>query len=228
MEHFYGCDLPAKMLEMKGMRIDPEHREGEAHLMRVRWFDYRQMHPVTATYFFAECYRLQTAKFYEQMVDIRTVEEARAFTPDDIFMSRDLTAMWLARRCADEHSLPYPFVLRFAQDRFFARTQHNFPRPNQLYGEEFEIDLLAAWRELLARSLTVAESPRYRMKAWQGALDQAQHVKFVVDQIRARPAPRHRLIARMLRDDVLSVGIAASQFSEQEALDAERYCAQFL
>jgi hypothetical protein len=225
---YYGIDCPAKLLEVKGLRIDPDHREGEASLMKRRWFDYRHMHPAAATYLYAEIYRQQTIAFYESCVDIRTVENARAFVPDDIFMSRDLTSMWLARRCADHHGLPYPFVVQFAQKRFFSRTQHNFPRPNQLYGEEFEIDLLAAWKELTARQITYSTSPQYRMSAWRGEIAQAQHVRFVIDQIKARPAPRYRLLARMLSEDVLSSALIASNFSQQEASQAETYCAQFM
>jgi hypothetical protein len=229
MEHdYYGKDLPPKLLEVKGMRVAPEHREGEARLMRCCWYDYRDMHPVAKTYLFAELYRQQTAKFYDAMIDIRTVEDARAFVPDDIFMSRDLTSMWLARRQADEHGLPYGFVLRFVQDRFFARAQRTFPRPNQLYGEELENDMMPAWTELKARQITYASSERFRMSNWKGELAQAQHLNFVIGQIKARPAPRYRLLARMLNEDVLSSAMIAAHFSQQEAADAERYCAQFM
>lgn len=226
--HYYGIDCPPKLLEVKGLRIDPTHREGEATLMKKRWFDYRSLHPTAATYLYAEIYRQQTLAHYESCVDIRTLENARAFIPDDIYMSRDLTSMWLARRCADSHGLPYPFVVQFAQRRFFGRTQHNFPRPNQLYGEEFEMDLLDEWNSLLARQITYSTAPQYRMSAWKGDLAQAQHVRFVIDQIKKRPAPRYRILARMLREDVLSLPLIASNFSQQEAAQAERYCAQYL
>lgn len=225
---FFGKGLDRKILELKGMKIDQEHRDGEAALMRKRWFDYRGMHPVEATYLYAHFYKEQTLKFYESVIDIRTVENARAFVPDDIFMSRDMTSMWLARRCADQHGLPYPFVLRFAQDRFFSRTQHSFPRPNQLYGEEFEIDLLAAWKEEVARKITYSSQARYKLSAWTGELDQAEHLHFVMEQIKARPAPRHRLMARMIAEGILNRALIAKRFSEQEADDAERYCSNFM
>lgn len=206
------------------MKIAPEHRVGEAALMRSRWFDYRDMHPVSATYLFAHYYKQQTLKFYEQSIDFRTLEDVRAFAPDDIFMSRDLTSMWLARRFADEHGIPYPFLMRFAHERYFNRAQRQFPRPNQLYGEEMEIDTLAAWKEQLSRQLTYSRLPKFTMSEWRGTKDQAQHVRFVEAQIKSRPAPRYRLLARMLQEDILSLPIIQAAFSQEEAERAERYC----
>lgn len=225
---FFGKGLPPKLLELKGFKIDPEHREGEARLARTRWFDYRGMHPVEATYLFAHFYKEQTARFYESVIDIRTVENVLAFKPDDIFDSRDLTSMWLARRCADHYRVPYPFVVRFAQDRFFNRAQPSFPRPNQLYGEEFETDLVAAWREQVSRQITYSTQPRYRVGAWTGEAHQAAHIKFVITQIQARPAPRHKLLARMMAEGVLNKRLVARHFSQQEADDAERYFLQYM
>lgn len=226
MEHFIGSDLDRAEMDLRGIRIAPEHREGEARLMTTRWFDYRDMHPVAATYLFAHFYVEQTRKFYIQNVDIRTVEDARAFTPDDIFMSRDLTSMWLARRAADELGLPYPFVLQFAQSRFLSRLQHRFPRPNQLYGEEFEIDVAAAWQERLGCQLTYSTQARYKASAWARQLAQAQHIKFVVQQVKRRPGPHHRILARLFNEDVLAAHLIKNQFSQKELLDAERYRAE--
>src|SRR6185369_17957189 len=87
---FVGHDLSAKMCELRGMKIDPAHREGEADLMRSRWFDYIRMHPVHATYLYAHHYKEQTRKFCETYVDLRTADDAQAFFPEDIFLSRDL------------------------------------------------------------------------------------------------------------------------------------------
>lgn len=225
---FFGSELPAKMLEVKGMKIAPEHRANEASIRRTCWFDYRGLHPVTATYLFAHHYKQQTLKFYESVVDIRTVENARAFVPDDIFMSRDITSMWLARSFADEHGIPYPFLMQFAQTRYLARAQRQFPRPNQLYGEEMEIDVVAAWREQLSRQLTYSKQRRYTMKYWKSRVEQAQHVRFLETQVKSRPAPHHRLLARLLQEDLISLPIIKDAFSQEEADKAERYRAQFM
>jgi hypothetical protein len=228
MERFVGDDLTCDQLELRSLKLDPIHREGEAALMRSRWFDYRQLHPAAATYLFAELYRRETKSFYAEVVDERSVEDCRAFAPDDIFFSRDLTAMWLARRFCDEHGYPYPFVLRFARDRFFSRTQHNFPRPNQLYGEELELDLKVAWAERRQRMIIHASHPHFKASAFKGEVAQAQHIKFVIDQIKARPAPWHKLIARLIHEDVLSAQISTSHFGATVTDVAEGHRSKFM
>jgi len=223
-----GENLSIEQLELRALKLDPCHRDGEAALMNSRWFDYRRMHPTMATYFFAECYRLETRRFYAAMVDERSAEECRAFTPDDIFFSRDLTAMWLARRFADGLGLPYPFVLRFARERFFSRTQHNFPRPNQLYGEELEQDLKNAWAGQLARQMTFATDPYFKAQAFKGDKLQVEHVKYVIKQIKARQAPHHKMLARLVNEGTLSQRIVEISFGAAVAAAAEAHRAQFM
>lgn len=224
MEDFLGSGLARSEMEVRALRIDPAHRDGEASLMRTRWFDYRDMHSVEVTYLYAHLYKEQTKKFYAQNIDIRTVEAARSFFPDDIFMSRDLTSMWLARRAADAMGIPYPFVLQFAQDRFLARLQHNFPRPNQLYGEEFEADLAQAWAARVGQQLTYSHQPRYKATAWKKDVNQAEHLLFIFKQILQRPQQsRHRLLGRLISEGVIAPWMAVGKFGQSEVDAAERY-----
>lgn len=213
---FVGRDLDACTYEVLGLKIDPTHREGEADLVHSRWFDYGRMHPVKATYLFAHHYKAQTHKFFETYIDIRTADDARAFTPDDVFYSRDLTGMWLARRAADKLGLPYEFVMEFAMHSFVNKLFHRFPRPNQLYSEEFLLDLQDAWRERLNTSLCFAKDPMFRASNWRADLLQARHVKFVIDQIKSRPTPHAGLLARAFREEVLTPRLLGFNFPEAE------------
>lgn len=228
MEQFSETDLTPAELELRGIKIDPTHRQDEPELMQRRWFDYRDMHPVLATYEYARCYKTQTRKFYEMNIDIRTVEDARAFTPDDIFMSRDITAMWLARRAADALGVPYPFILQFAQDRFLSRAQRTFPRPNQLYGEEFELDAKAEWGARLDRQITYGSTARYLASSYKRHPYQDEHIDFLIKQVARRQGSKHRLLARLFHEDRLTPTMAAAHFSEEEVSAAERYREQFM
>ena len=211
---FYGCGLDQRECELKAMKIDQAHRENEADLMVSRWFDYSNLSPGMATYYYAHLYKAQTAKFYETYVDIRTVEDARSFTPDDIFMSRDMTSMWLARRACDALGIPYEFALQFAQKRALERLFQHFPRPNQLYGEEFEIDLDAAWKESLSRSLRYSRLPRYQAKNYCKSRMQKLHEAFVIGQIKQRAAPHHNVLGRLLSEGVLAERAITDHFHE--------------
>lgn len=215
---YIGRGTPRERCELLAIGVDPLHRDGEADLVQSRWFDYHDLHPAEATYLYAHHYVQQTRAFYEACIDVRTAQDVRAFVPDDIFCSRDLTSMWLARRAADAIGAPYPFVLRFAHARALERLYHRFPRPNQLYGEEFDLDVADAWRELLARSLQFSRLPYFQMANYRGEPAQDKHIAFVIDQITKRPGPKKGLLARVFAEGVLSPDLAAARkaFSQSE------------
>lgn len=220
MKDYFGHGLTPRENEIRSYLVAPEHRQQEAALVATRWFDYSMMHPTEATYFYAHCYKLQTAIYYETFIDARKVENVRAFTPDDVLMGNDKTSMWLARCAADALGIHYPFVLQFAQHRSFDRTYQTFPRPNQLYGEEFEIDLLAAWQDSLARTITYSRIDRYKASNFKGSIWQSRHQAFVIRQIKTRPSQAHvNLLGRMFQQDVLSAASLTDSFS-QETINA--------
>jgi hypothetical protein len=213
---YYGSGMTPREYELRAMKVDALHREDEAGLIQSRWFDYSALHPAQATYLYADLYKQQTLSFAESYIDIRTAADARAFVPDDIFMSRDMTGMWLARRAADALGMPYEFALQFAEQRALNRLFRHFARPNQLYGEEFEIDLTAAWQESLGRSLRYSRSASFLASAFRGSLVQQRHAAFVMAQIKRRALPHHNLLARMFREDVLSPALVEGHFEETQ------------
>lgn len=214
--HFYGDNFTKEEHELRIMRIDPTFREGEADLFRSRWFDYAGMHPVRATYLYAHLYKEQTRIFRETCIDIETADQGRAFVPDDIFMSRDMTAMWLARRACDALGCPYDFALRFGQARAINRMMTVMLRPNQLYGEEFEIDLAVAWKESLAITLRYSRQETFKAKNYAGHLLQRRHVASVIEQIKKRHHSSHNnLLGRMLSEGVLDEKLAENHFTAE-------------
>lgn len=221
MEEFYGSKLTARECEILALTVDKSHRQNEADLVMSRWFDYSSLHPIHTTYLYAHLYKVQTRIFNETYVDTRTAAEARAFAPNDIFESRDMTGMWLARRFADRLGIPYDFVLRFAQERCFARLWSRFPRPNQLYSEEMEVDLVAAWEEGLTRSMRYSRESRFKASQHVKVGHQKRHVRFVIDQIKGRQKPHVNLLARMFHEDVLNPALVADHFEERDIKQAQ-------
>lgn len=221
---FYGMGLTPKDNEMRAMRVDRMHRTREAEYVGTRWFDYFNLHPTQATYLFAHLYKEQTRKFCEAYVDIRTAEDARAFTPDDIFSSRDMTSMWLARGQADALGVPYEFLLQFASQRALDRTFQCFPRPNQLYGEEFEIDLKAAWEEGKRTSLRYSRHEHFLAKNLvgpHGSVIQRRHHRYIVEQIKRRHGKQAHagLLGRLFNEGFMDAFIA-KEFFDSDTIQA--------
>lgn len=213
---YYGAEADPRTCDALALKIHPTHREGEADLVRSRWFDCVKLHPVQATYLFAHHYQQQTRKFFETYIDSRTADTARGFVPEDIFYSRDLTSMWLARREADKIGLPYEFVMEIAMKVFVQKLFHRFPRPNQLYSEEFVMDLQDAWKERLQTSVQWSRNPYYSVPNWRADLMQVRHVAFVIEQIKRRPKPHVGLLARMFAERVLQPGLLGGRFDPVE------------
>lgn len=209
-----GSDKSQAEYDAIGLQIAEEHREEEAALFTTKWIDYRAWHPVRATYFFAECYRLQTTRWMERNRDLESADDARAFTPADIFASTDMTGMWLARQAADRHGMTYPFVMQQASQRFLDRLYHRFPRPNQMYGEEFELDTRDAWLEQLSRSLQYSRDAQ--------TIQDPEHEKYVVEQIKARPAGHSNLLGRMFKEGVLNPKRMVKHFGPDLTIKAVR------
>ena len=213
---YFGQGQTPRHYELRAMKIDAQHREDEAGRMQTRWFDYSAMHPAEATYLYAELYKQQTRFFAECYTDIHSADSARAFTPEDIFMSRDATAMWLARSAADALGVPYEFALQFSMQRSLNRLFQHLARPNQLYGEEFEIDLAAAWAESIGHSIRYSRDERFNVAAYRGTFFQKKHVAFVIKQIQGRAAPRSGLLGRMFNEGILNQALATDHFQEEE------------
>lgn len=199
------------VLEMRS--IHENHRVDEAEAQSKRWFDYRLMTPAQATYLFAEMYRVEYLEAYKRTVDLETGDEICPFAPTDIFKSKDLTAMWLARQSADLIGCKYDFFARFSFVRFADRGWRNLPRPNQLYGEELVLDIRDAWEKRCREILQFASSPFYKENAYVGHPYQVAHREWVVEQIKQREHP-HLALSRALREHVIPQAYAEQALGE--------------
>lgn len=213
---FLGNGLPRQEYELLALGVDPTHRAGEAGLFKTRWVEYAEMHPARATYLYAHFYKEQTRTFYATCIDIDTAQDARAFVPDDIFKSRDMTAMWLARGACDALGCPYDFALRFAQQRAINRLYRTFPRPNQLYSEEFAIDLTQAWNESLSVMLRYSRHEGFKATNYRGSWGQKRHTAVVFEQIKRRPeSSQVNLLGRLVHEGVLDGRLMANAFPDE-------------
>lgn len=213
---FFGnhlIDRP-KLVELRAMQINPEHRQREPDLMRSRWYDYRMWHPVIATYFFAHCYKQAAQEFYARYIDARKADRVTGLSEQDCFKGRDAASLWLARGTADRLGVPYPFYLSVVGKRAFERTERRFPRPNQIYGEEVSDDVAIAWAHHIKEQIVYGRHPDFLIKNWRGTPQQGQHIQFLLHQVRQRPAPQHGVLARLLVAGVIDESLIRSYFGD--------------
>lgn len=195
-------------------KVQPIYRQREADLFQRKWFDYRHLHPVQATYLFAECYQEAMKKAYIENKDKASAEDAIAFK-GDIFtgvQAHELTSIWRARQMLDALGLRYEFALRYAVRRFSDIGWRIFPRPNQLYGEEFLLDARDAWHIECEASLQIPLHERFQMAHFIGHSDQLAYQAWLIEQIKKRPV-QYTALARAINAGVFSKELALRHFT---------------
>jgi hypothetical protein len=192
-------------------RIGRAHRERESYLFTTKWFDYRHLHPVKATYLFAHRYEECVRAFYSETKDRASADKARAFDTPNVFANREIAAVWIARQAMDAIGCRYEFGIRFALKRFNDRGWRMFPRPNQLYSTEFLLDLRDAWQRQCDAVLELPKHPRFNVAAYEGHPDQDAWQAWAVRQIKRRQH-QDRVLSRLFQEELLPVGLASRSF----------------
>lgn len=186
--------------EHLALGIAEEYREADLVAINARWWDFRLYHPTQTTYVFAALFNKMHKQWWHAFIETRDAHKACAFDNVDIFKSRDLTSVWLARQSADLLGVPYDFVMQFAFNRALERQFRAPMRPNQMYGEEFEHDLSAAWQTYLTTNFPLPTTPYFKHANFAHARLQLDFRVWLLARIEARAAPRHRLLARLVQD----------------------------
>ncbi len=224
--HFFGGALGLQHYEVLTIQHIPiKERKDEAALMRTKWFDYRRLHPMQATYFFVKCYNEAYRHFCHVAINAEKAPYARGIKGHDFLEAREKLAFWRLRRTCDQFGLPYDFFLRFAMNwlhKMVAQDGNVYaPRPAMLgKNEELLADALIAWEELCAASMQVASDPYYRVANFTGSDDQRDHEAFVIGQIARRRAKHYSLHAALYIFDAVRLEEALRQFDQSTVLQA--------
>lgn len=160
----------------------------ERDLYRTKWFDYRFMHPATATREFANQYRLAHARVMQRRIDVVQGQFKTGLPRKDLFElpPGTITSLWRARQFADEICAPYDWLLITALYYAEERCWTNMPRPQQLYSEEFTTFLKQARAEDCLIKIRTADHEFYRAPAFEGHPYQLDYQEYLVSLVKAR------------------------------------------
>jgi hypothetical protein len=204
-------------------RVDPSLRAAESLLYSRKWFDFRALHPVQATYRFAHEYAESVKRAYARQKDIRTLAGVQGFDVEKLFESRELSAMWRARQAFDAIGVRYDFGLDFIMKRFCERGWRVFPRPNQLYAEEVILDVRDAWHRECKAKTQLARHERFDARNYTGHPDEKAYQAWQVDQVKARGGNRAMLLGRLLQENVLTEAVVHAAFGEAMLAQARKF-----
>lgn len=225
---YFGSSLTTEECERIALlRIAPVYRETEAELFTLKWFDYRHLHPVKATYLFAHLYEKAIRDIHAKTKDYLEAKTLVVLDHKDIFrppvdkMPLDFS-FWRARQEMDRHGVRYDFGLDFLMNRAAARGWRVYPRPNQLYTEEAVLDVRDAWVKYRHAVMQTARNPRFKLDQFSGHPDQVSYHAWLLEECGRRESPVSSL-SRCFRERHLSPEIAMPVFGDSVVREALRF-----
>ncbi len=117
-ETIFGVDLPLEACHDIMHALPGDWTEPERWLMTSKWFDYRFMHPVQATYLFTDAYRRVYKQMYATTFDRDRADYVKGIKAEDPFdlskRNTDRAGLWKARQMADGLCMPYDLYIGIA------------------------------------------------------------------------------------------------------------------
>lgn len=227
----YGTGLDRDHYEVVMIQhIDRKLAQAEAGLYARKWFDYRNLHPVEATYLMVHHYHRAYGDFVGRALSHKR-RYVKAFKGKDFLQTHERKSFWRLRQKIDELGIRYEFFLRFAMNwnlaRGWGKGAAHPPRPCHLTNnDELIVDVANAWALECRGKIQFITAQRYTVAQWVASPDQLAYEAFVVESIKAKPHPRFALHAALYLYDALRIETALENFPAQAVVDAADICLQ--
>lgn len=201
--------------------IDRSLLDAEAGLMRRKWFDYRAMHPLEATYLMVHHYNRAYGDFIGEALDY-TRRFTKVIKGTDFMGHLEVKSFWRLRQKIDELGMRYEFFLRAAMnyliERGWGKGQPHPPRPAHiLRDDELVLAVSNAWARECRSKTQFATDPHYLAVNWCGSPDQLDYQQHLIDAIHRRPHKRFALSAAVHLYGQLRIEAAIEHFPDDVA-----------
>lgn len=228
LHDFFGSDLTEDDMERLALeRVNRACLKREADLFATKWFDYRRMHHVKATYLFAEFFRRAIQAAVRRYDDMEKAPFVKGHRGDDILALRkaDITGFWKARQAFDERGIPYGVGLAFAMSYCFSYNRKYTPRPAHLYHPEMLAELEHHWTVMQRARIYAACDPWFGLDQYIGHRDQDAHQEWLIRQVEKKAAPQYALSTFMVERNLLDRKKVAERLGEQVVTLADEIAA---
>ena len=218
---YYGADFSFLEYEVLTLQHIP-HKESvkESAVMDTRWFDYRRLHPMQATFYFVECYARMYGESVAKAFDHKK-RFSRGFKGKSFLDSREKLSFWKLRHLIDKFGIRYDFFMREAMNWYFKRGWLHLPRPAHIAcNEELFADVLLAW-EALNRAVT--QYPRddwYRVRNFVNHPNQLAFERFLVEHVKSKLVKKFALHSTLYVLDFLRFETAVLNFRTDDVSEA--------
>lgn len=168
----------------------------ERHLFAHKWFDYRFMHPVHATFLYAHEYRKAYRDAFARNIDKRASEHILPLKKENVFEceAQVISGIWHGRQFADALGMPYDTFIREAIGNTLRYwQQRHLPRAWQIYSERVCERVAERWDQMQSGALLYGVHPEYQNDRYVGSPPQNAHHEWLMAQAMRRDNPAEPL-----------------------------------
>jgi len=211
-----GMDRALDECDALMFRIRREWVSYEGALYRTKWFDYRYLHPVKATYLYADAFKTAYRRLYRETIDYRAADAIKPLKKDDLFECPPalISSVWRGRQHADALGVPYNLYTQWAIEaclRFWNRN--HLPRPQQLYSGHVCEFVEKKWEDHQRGSLNAGSHFSFQAQNYAGTPTQIAHHEWLFEQAGKRENMLSSLIA-MFKRGLLPLDKIKDRFGE--------------
>jgi hypothetical protein len=191
--------------ELQFLNVRKDWQEYEVMLFGSKWFDYRFMHPVRATYLYAYEFERAYRSSFRSTIDHRAADHIRVFKKSDLFECDKtvISGIWRGRQHADALCMPYNLYVTLALEALLRHWNRNhLPRPTQIYSAEVCAAVSSEWKRRQEVQVFYSTHHAYRAQNYIGSRDQNDHHEWLLHLASKRQNPVHLLI-NFLKEDLL-------------------------
>lgn len=206
---FEGSSLSRESADELAIATIPAKLLGkEAQLFRSKWYDYRRLHPMVATYYFVHCYG---EAYRDAMVKSFDCERGiyRKGVKGNFILKKERLSFWRLRQMADGMGIPYRPFLTAAISHYIDHTGwKNVPRPGHLAAGTAPSAAYEAWESLCKHRLQLPVDPFFTAEGFVGHPYQVECELWLLEQAQRRERPKFALAAlvdtyKRVRESVL-------------------------
>jgi len=165
--------------------VKKEWQAYEGSLYRSKWFDYRFVNPVMATYIYCHHYEVIYRRIYRKTIDLRISEHIKVLKHEDLFScsSSFISGMWRGRQHADAMGMPYQVYIEMAfNDRLRFWRRAYLPQPQMLYSGDLTRNVGEEWEKHQSGILYTGKHAAYKNENYHDLPAQNDHHEWLLAQ----------------------------------------------
>jgi hypothetical protein len=193
---YFGQELSDQQLDLLTLELVPaELVPGENALYSKKWWGYRHMHPMRATYLFADWYKKAYKETASKRMSSEEAARLRIFPSQDPMKSNPsiVRGLWLGRRMADELGITYRFYCRRAVDISERLDWSYLCRPEDLTNKALVERLGVEWLEYSAKVMSFPPKELVDLNSYYHEQWEAELAAFAKRQINPQSIIRNAL-----------------------------------